>query len=136
MKELTVEAVVENIDLVTDFVNEELERHDCPMKAQTQIAIAIDELFGNIAKYSYTPKIGKATVRVELVDNPLSVVITFIDDGKPFNPLEQAQPDVHASIDDRKQGGLGIFIVKKSMDMVEYDYKNGQNILMIKKSIG
>ena len=135
MKELTIDAAVENIALVTDFVTEELEKMNCPLKAQTQIAVAIDELFGNIANYAYTPDIGKATVRVTFEQEPLSVIITFIDNGKPFNPLEQSDPDIHASIDERKQGGLGIFLVKKTMDMVEYECVDGQNILKIKKNL-
>ena len=109
MKELTIEAAVENIDKVTAFVTEELDKLDCPMKAETQIAIAIDELFGNIARYAYSPDIGKATVRLDVDENPLSVIITFIDNGVPFNPLEQTEPDVHASAKERKIGGLGIF---------------------------
>lgn len=135
MKELTLDAAVENIEVVTDFVNEELERVDCPMKAQVQISVAIDELFGNIARYAYTPDVGKATVQISVEEDPLSVIITFIDNGKPFNPLEQEEPDITASADERKIGGLGIFLVKKTMDMVEYEFKDGQNILKIKKNI-
>ncbi len=136
MKELTVEAAVENIEVVTDFVNGELEKLDCPLKAQTQIDIAIDELFGNIARYAYTPDIGKATVQFAVEENPLEVTITFIDNGVPFNPLESPNPDVHLSAEERPTGGLGIFLVKKSMNLVEYKYENGQNILRIKKNIG
>ena len=133
MKELTIEAAVENIEVVTDFVINELEAANCPIKAQTQISIAIDELFGNIARYAYSPDIGKATVRLEVVDDPLAVIITFIDRGKPFNPLEQAEPDIHMSAKQRSIGGLGIFLVKKTMDMLDYKYKDGKNILTIKK---
>jgi len=136
MKELTVEAAVENIEVVTDFVNEELEKLDCPLKARRQIDVAIDELFGNIARYAYSPDVGKATVRFSVEENPLEVTITFIDNGIPFNPLEKSNPDTHLSAEERPIGGLGIFLVKKSMDMVEYEYKNGQNILKIKKNIG
>lgn len=135
MKELTIEAAVENIEVVTDFITEELEALDCPMKAQTQIVIAIDELFGNIAKYAYSPDVGRATVRLEVEEEPLSVIITFIDNGKPFNPLEQKEPDTTLSAQEREIGGLGIFLVKKTMNLVEYEYKNGQNILRIKKNI-
>ena len=71
MKEMTIAAAVENIDVVTDFVSEQLEAFDCPMKAQMQINIAIDELFGNIAQYAYKPDVGEATVRVEVVEEPL-----------------------------------------------------------------
>lgn len=135
MKELTIEAAVENIEVVTDFITGELEALDCPMKAQTQIVIAIDELFGNIAKYAYSPDVGRATVRLEVEEEPLSVIITFIDNGKPFNPLEQKEPDTTLSAQEREIGGLGIFLVKKTMNLVEYEYKNGQNILRIKKNI-
>ena len=135
MKELTIDARVENIGAVTDFVNEQLEALDCPMKAQMQIDIAIDELFGNIAHYAYNPKIGSATVRVEVMEDPLSVVITFIDDGVPYDPLQKKDPDVTLSAEEREIGGLGIYMVKKSMDEITYDYKDGQNILKIKKRI-
>ena len=135
MKELTIAATVENIDVVTDFVNEQLEALDCPMKAQMQIDIAIDELFGNIAHYAYNPDVGDATVRVEVVEEPLAVMITFIDKGVPYNPLEQADPDTTLSAEDRQIGGLGIFMVKKSMDEITYEYKDGQNILKIKKNL-
>lgn len=135
MKEMTIEAAVENIEVVTDFVSQELDKLNCPVKAETQIAIAIDELFGNIARYAYSPEIGQATVQVEVEDEPLSVIITFIDNGVPFNPLELEEPNTKASAAERKIGGLGIFIVKKTMNLVEYEYKDGQNVLKIKKNL-
>ena len=135
MKELTIAAKVENIEAVTDFVNEQLEALDCPMKAQMQIDIAIDELFGNIAHYAYNPEIGKATVRVEVIEDPLAVTITFIDNGVPYDPLAKADPDTTLSAEEREIGGLGIYMVKKSMDDITYEYKDGQNILTIKKNI-
>ena len=135
MKELTVDAAIENIPAVTAFVEEQLEQYNCPMKAQMQIDIAIDELFSNIAQYAYTPKTGKATVRVEVTENPMAVVITFIDNGVPYDPLAKADPNVSLPADERQIGGLGIFMVKKSMDEITYEYKDGQNILKIKKKI-
>ena len=135
MKELTLAATLENIEAVTDFVNEQLEALDCPMKAQMQIDIAIDELFGNIAHYAYNPDVGKATVRVEVTEDPLAVVITFIDNGVPYDPLAKADPDITLSAEEREIGGLGIYMVKKSMDEITYEYKDGQNILKIKKKI-
>ena len=135
MKELTIAAKVENIEAVTNFVNEQLEALDCPMKAQMQIDIAIDELFGNIAHYAYNPEIGKATVRVEVIEDPLAVTITFIDNGVPYDPLAKADPDTTLSAEEREIGGLGIYMVKKSMDEITYEYKEGQNILAIKKSL-
>lgn len=135
MKELTIAATVENIGAVTDFVNEQLEALDCPMKAQMQIDIAIDELFGNIAHYAYNPDVGEATVRVEVIDEPLSVVITFIDGGVPYDPLAAADPDITLSAEERAIGGLGIFMVRKSMDEITYRYENGRNILSIRKNL-
>ena len=135
MKEMTIAATVENIEAVTDFVNEQLEALDCPMKAQMQIDIAIDELFGNIAHYAYNPDVGEATVRVEVVEEPLSVIITFIDGGVPYDPLSAADPDTTLSVEERGIGGLGIFMVKKSMDDITYRYENGSNILSIRKTL-
>ena len=135
MKELTIAATVENIETVTTFVNEQLESYDCPMKAQMQIDIAIDELFGNIAHYAYNPEIGQVTVRVEVVEAPLSVIITFIDNGVPYDPVAKANPDITLSAEEREIGGLGIYMVKKSMDEIAYEYKDGQNILSIKKNL-
>ena len=135
MKELTITATVENIGIVTDFVNEQLEALDCPMKAQMQIDIAIDELFGNIAHYAYHPEVGNATVRVEVTEEPLAVIVTFIDKGMPYDPLRAAEPDITLSAEERNLGGLGIYMVKKSMDEITYEHKDGKNILSIKKKL-
>lgn len=135
MNELSVDAVVENIETVTDFVNKYLEEYGCPMKAQMQIDIAIDELFGNIAHYAYQPETGLATVRVEVVEEPLTVIITFIDRGVPYDPLKAEDPDTTLSADERSFGGLGIYTVKKIMDDVSYEYRDGRNILRIRKQI-
>lgn len=135
MKELTVDATIENIEKVTDFVNEELEKLDCPMKAQIQIDVAIDELFGNIAHYAYNPEVGPATIRVEVIQDPMAAILTFIDHGIPYDPLAKEDPDIKLSAEERNIGGLGIYMVKKSMDEITYEYKDGQNILRIKKNI-
>ena len=135
MKELSIDATIENIAPVTDFVNGELAALNCPPKVQRQIDVAIDELFGNIAQYAYDPDVGPATVRVEVMEEPLAVVITFIDHGMPYDPLSQEAPDIHAPLEARQGGGRGIFLVRKTMDDVTYEYKNGQNILKIKKRL-
>ncbi len=135
MKELTLAATIENIEKVTDFVNAQLEEIDCPMKAQMQIDIAIDELFGNIAHYAYNPETGPATVRVEVTEEPISVIITFIDHGVPYDPLKQEDPDISLSAEERSIGGLGVFMVKKTMDEISYEYRDGKNILRIRKKM-
>ena len=133
--ELTVEATLENIPAVTAFVDERLEALDCPMKARTLIDVAIDELFGNIARYAYDPGTGQATVRVDVDREIPAVRVTFIDRGRPYDPLAKADPDVTLSAEDRPVGGLGIFMVKKTMDDVRYEYKDGQNILTVEKRL-
>lgn len=135
MKELIIEATIENIPAVTDFVDAELEAVDCPMRAEVQINIAIDELMSNIAYYAYNPDTGSATVKVEVVEEPLSVIITFIDNGVPYDPLSHEDPDITLDLDERGVGGLGIFLVRQTMDDVSYEYKNGQNILTIRKNL-
>ena len=136
MKELNISATVENIPVVTAFVDEQLEALACPVKAQTQIDIAIDEVFSNIARYAYNPEVGEATVRVEVQEDPLSVIITFIDGGMPYDPLTAAEPDTGLSAKERSVGGLGLFIVRKSMDDITYRYEGGRNILTVRKNIG
>ncbi len=134
MKEITVAATIENILTVTDFVEAYLKSYACPPKAQTEINIAIDELFGNIAKYAYGAEGGQATVRIEKLENPTAVCITFIDNGMQYDPLSRPDPDTTLNLEDREIGGLGIYMVKKSMDAISYEYKNGKNILKITKN--
>ena len=131
--ELTVEASIENLEKVTSFVNDKLGEKECPIKVQMQIDIAIDEIFSNIAQYAYSFEIGMVTVQIEITKQPLEACITFIDSGIPYNPLLQTEPDTSLSAEKRQLGGLGIFLVRKSMDDVIYQYKEGNNILKLKK---
>ena len=133
MKELELEALTDNLPQVISFVDEQLEAADCPMKIQMQIDIAVEEIFVNIAHYAYNPDVGTAKVRVEVLGEPPAVDITFIDNVIPYDPLAKADPDVTLSAEERQIGGLGIFMVKKSMDDVKYEYLDGHNILTLKK---
>ena len=135
LNELELEAEQENLEQVQTFVDERLESTDCPVKAQMQISVAVEEIFINIASYAYAPGKGRAKVRVEVSEDPVSVVITFIDNGMPYDPLAREDPDVTAPAADREIGGLGIFMTKKIMDDVVYEYKDGQNILTLKKKL-
>ncbi len=135
MKKLTMSAKKENIPEVVDFVDRELDELGCSEKTKSQINIAIDELFSNIANYAYGEENGEVTVVIENDSMPCAVSISFQDEGKPFNPLEIGDPDVTLSARDRKIGGLGIFMVKKSMDDVQYEYRGGKNILTIRKTL-
>ena len=135
MKELTIEAKTENLDDVIAFVNSELKKLGCGVKQQMQIEISVEEIFVNIAHYAYTPEIGNATIRVDTEENGV-IVLTFIDTGVPYNPLAKADPDITLSAEERQIGGLGIFMVKKNMDDVIYEYKDGQNVLTLRKKLG
>ena len=108
MKSITVEAKIENVDKVTEFVNEVLEEKECPLKVQMQLDVAIDEIFGNIAYYAYGRGSGNATIQIEMEDNPPKITLIFIDQGIPYNPLENKDPDITLDIEDREIGGLGI----------------------------
>ena len=131
-REITVPARVENLEEVTDFVNELLEELECPLKVQLQVDVALEELYVNIAHYAYAPKTGNATIQAESVE-PAGVRITFIDSGVPFDPLKKEDPDLTVAVSERAIGGLGIYMVKRSMDKVEYEYRDGKNILSITK---
>lgn len=135
MKTLTVPATLDQLDAVLDFINGELEAADCPMKTQMQIDIAAEEIYVNIAHYAYNPEIGEATIRCAVEQDPLCVTIQFLDNGVPYNPLEKADPDTSLSAEERDIGGLGIFMVKKSMDDISYQYQDGKNILTIQKGL-
>lgn len=135
MKNLIVEAKTDNLDEVTAFIDTELEEHECSMKVQMRIDVAVEELFVNIAHYAYEPETGMAEIRIDFKNDPAAVVITFIDSGVPYDPLAKEDPDVSLSLEERKIGGLGIFMVKKSMDDMKYEYKDGKNVLTIVKNL-
>ncbi len=133
MKDITVDATLDNLEVVQNFVSEELESQGCSMKVMMQIEIAVEEIYVNIVHYAYNPEIGKATIRCEVTDNPMQVIIQFMDSGVPFDPLAKEDADITLSAEEREIGGLGIFMVKKSMDEVSYEYKEGKNVLTIRK---
>ena len=133
--ELDIEATKENLPKVMEFVGRKLEAVDCPPKAGMQIDIAVEEIFTNIVNYAYAPGKGSAKVRVDVTDHPVTVSITFIDNGKPYDPLAKEDPDITLSAEERQIGGLGIFMTKQVMDDVIYEYKDGRNILTLKKNL-
>ncbi len=135
MKELTVSATLDNLSAVQDFIERELEQNDCPMKAIMQISVAVEEIYVNIAHYAYNPSVGKATIRCEVGGEPVHVTIQFMDSGTPFDPLAKKDADTTLSAEERGIGGLGILMVKKSMDQVDYAYESGKNILTIRKEL-
>lgn len=134
MKELKVKAIDENLTEVLDMVENFLEGQ-CSQEVKNEILISIDELFINIAHYAYGEEVGDATIRLELLSQPKRLKITMIDQGIPFNPLEKEAPDIDLTLEERKIGGLGIFMVKDYMDHLEYFYQNNSNTLILEKNL-
>lgn len=134
MKELRIEAKTDRLNDVLAFIDEMLESMDCPMKAQMQLDIAVEEIFVNIAHYAYTHGEGDAVISIESESDPRAVTITFADSGTPYDPCAKEDPDITLSAEDRQIGGLGIYMVKKSMDSMEYERKDNQNVLKIRKT--
>ena len=135
MKEWTGEAVLSNLPSVTSTLDGWLEEISCPMKAQMQLDVAVDELFSNISSYAYSPGQGNATIRMNFNEADRMISVTFTDQGIPFNPLEKKDPDTTLSAAEREVGGLGIFLVKKTMDGMEYKREGNKNIVTIHKKI-
>ena len=135
MKEMIIEAKTENLDEVLGFIDTELEAFDCPMKTQMQLDVAVEELYVNIAHYAYSPDKGEAVISIDVSGDPLTVTIVFKDKGKQFDPTAKADPDVTLSAAERQIGGLGIYMAKKGVDSMTYEYTDGQNILTISKKL-
>ncbi len=133
MKELRIDAKIENLEQVLAFLDAELEAIDCPMKEQFELDVAVEEIFVNIASYAYESKVGDALITFEKLEGPDRVVITFTDSGIPYDPLAKEDPDVTLSAEERQIGGLGIYMVKKSMDEMTYEYKDNKNMLTLAK---
>lgn len=131
--EIAVEAVTDNLREVIGIIEEDLEKAGCPMKEQMQITVAVEEIFVNVASYAYAPGKGNVRIRRELLKDPDGIAITFIDSGVPYNPLEKDDPDTTLSAEERQIGGLGIYMVKQSMDDMKYEYREGENILTLVK---
>ncbi len=134
MEKITVKAITENLDIVNEMIDRVLEENECPVKVQMQIDVAVEEVYVNIAHYAYGGKPGEAIVGMEIEQEPRAIKLVFKDRGLPYNPLEKEVPDITLSAEERGIGGLGIFMVKNTMDKVEYEYSGGQNILSMEKA--
>ena len=131
--EITVEAKLEEIDTVHQFIEDFLLGAGFPEDLFMNIDVAVEELFANVANYAYGGKTGSATIRVSVEDAPPVAIVILIDHGLPFNPLAREEMKVSNKKQDIKIGGRGIFLVKKLMDNFAYEYKDGNNIVTIRK---
>lgn len=136
-EEIEVEAVIENLEQITEFVQDKVLQMGCPPKTAFQIVLALEEVFVNVANYAYAPETGMCRLRVEasqFENEQGNAVIVLQDSGKEFNPLLKEDPDITLSAEEREIGGLGIYMVKEIMNSVVYEYKDGQNCLTMVKS--
>ena len=131
MDEITVEAVIDNLEQVTAFVDSRLEALDCPADTQFQIEVAMEELFTNIANYAYVPGTGSVTIRTE--GEPRAIALTFIDSGVPYDPLAKEDPDLTLSLEERPIGGLGVYMARQCMDEMTYRREDGKNVTTVRK---
>ena len=131
-----MEAVRENIPRITEFVDAALEQMNCGVKTQMAIDIALDEILANICHYAYAPGTGTVEVCVDHDEENRTAEITFRDRGVPFDPLQKEDPDTTLTAEQREIGGLGIFLVRKTMDAMKYRREGGFNVLTIRKKIG
>ena len=128
-------AKIESLSDVLGFVDDMLEKYQCPMKIQTALCVAIEEVFVNVARYAYNGGEGDVGFGIGFDKEERRITFRMSDRGMPFDPLKKPDPDITLSADEREIGGLGIFITKKTMDSVEYAYENGENILTMTKKI-
>ena len=134
-EELVIEAVVDNLDDVNLFVHKSIEQFEVSKRTLMQLDLVVEEIFVNIANYAYSPNTGLVKILLQTDIEPLSISLTFIDSGVPYNPLEKSDPDVNISADDRQIGGLGIFLTKNLVDDITYQFVDGQNVLQLTKSL-
>ena len=136
MTEKRFPARLEELERVQSFVREAVEPWGCSGRLRRHLEIAVEEIFVNIARYAYDgAQEGDALVRCGAEGEPCQAVIQFVDRGIPFDPLAREDADITLSAEERKIGGLGILMVKKTMDGMEYSYENGKNVLTLTKLI-
>ena len=133
MAQITIPAFIDCLSDVMEFVESEMHGVNIDKKKQTNIQIAVGEIFMNIADYAYPSGEGGVTVSISV--NPEKISLKFSDCGEPYNPFAKEDPDTSLSVENREPGGLGIFIVKQLMDEIEYEHRDGYNILTVCKYI-
>lgn len=154
MEEIIVPAQKKYLSSVIEFIENQLDKFEYSTKALLLFELSVEEAFVNIANYAYeswsedsksTTEVSKSDdypnksdgekiiIKSNVDENPLQITVQLIDSGRPFNPLKVSDPDISLSIDDREEGGLGIFLIKKNVDELQYQYQDGKNILTIGK---
>ncbi len=134
-EEITVPADLRQLPAVVTLIDSMLNDLQCPAKSRIHVKITVDEIFSNIILHANLLKGEMVTVCARTETDPSAIEITFTDKGRPFDPLSVAEPDVTASAQKRPVGGLGLFMVRRMMDTVKYEYVNDKNILTVRKNL-
>lgn len=133
-REMAGEPNMNRIKEFAAFAEAELTRQGIRRNTISLLLVSLDEIMSNICSYSNAKEV---TIGVEILEDAdtkeKEVILTFIDDGIPFNPLKWPAPDVKEELNKRSIGGLGIYMVKKRMDRLDYEYTEGKNCLTIYK---
>ena len=134
---LTVAANDDEIDAVSEFLDELLAETPVGDEARSQLDVAVEEIFVNISHYAYGEGTGEVVVRGGVTaEPPHTVTLSFEDEGVAFNPLDRKPPDLTPAVRRHQIGGLGIFLARRMSDEIGYERKDGKNILTIKKKMG
>jgi len=135
METITVSSEKTQLDTVLNFIEENLNHYTPSPKFIMQLELSIEEIFINIIEYAYkNDSSQKITISYSSGKEPLRAIVTFLDEGPPYNPLKNQDPDTKLSLEERNIGGLGLFLVKKNVDYIDYEYENEKNILTIEKN--
>ena len=123
---------VQEIPLLNAFVDEICELNGLDDMTTMQMNLAIEEAVVNVMNYAY-PEGTKGFVDITSMSDDEWLQFVISDNGKPFDPTTKEEVDTTLPVEKRRIGGLGIFLVRKMMDNVKYEYKDGQNILTLRK---
>ncbi|MDD3214335.1 MAG: ATP-binding protein [Eubacteriales bacterium] len=136
MKQITVPAKLEKLSAVRAFVEDALTKTESSAKARMQLSLAAEEAFVNIARYAYGKESGNVSISIAITGVPPQATLVFSDRGIPHNPLRKPDPDTSLPAEHRAVGGLGIYMMKQSVDDAQYCYQDGQNRLTLVKKLG
>lgn len=136
MKEIKVNADVKNLDVVLGFMHEVIEPYNCSMEVMFQLELALEEAYVNIAHHAYPNDVGSTIIRCDVLEKENDaklLVIDILDQGIPYNPIEHVDPNIETDAENREIGGLGIYMIKNSMDALSYRYEDEHNIFTVEK---
>lgn len=135
MKKTRIPAELDNLDNMIDLIISDLNDIVCNKRFVNQVRLSCEEVLVNVISYAYPDGGGEVEIIREIPNDNGEIIIQFIDEGVPYNPLLNPDPDINAPIEDRGIGGLGVYLYKTIMDKVTYERKEGKNILTFVKKL-